>query len=291
MHFQELLDSKKFLVISELQPPKGTDLTEFYDYAEKMRGRIDAVNVPDLQSAVMRLGSLSASYLLKEKGFTTICNMTCRDRNRLALQSDLLNISVLGIENIVVSRGEEPSLGDHPDAKPVFDLTPLKLISAIRDLQKGYDMAKSDLHGTPKFCVGSTVNSSAQRGALDLEIKKMEEEIRAGVDFFLTTSVFELDIFENFIRKIEYLKVPIIPGIMILKSVGMARFMNKHVEDVFVPEVLIERLMKSADKPKTSVEIASELINGLKPLCQGVHLIPFGWEDKVPSIIEKAGLY
>jgi 5,10-methylenetetrahydrofolate reductase len=119
----------------------------------------------------------------------------------------------------------------------------------------------------------------------------MEEEIRAGVDFFLTTSVFELNIFENFIRKIEYLKVPIIAGIMILKSVGMARFMNKHVEDVFVPEVLIEKLMKSADKPKTSVEIASELINGLKPLCQGVHLIPFGWEDKVPSIIEKAGLY
>jgi 5,10-methylenetetrahydrofolate reductase len=284
------LESNKFIVVSEIQPPKGVDTREVLENADFLKGRVDFVVVPDLQNAVMRLGSLATCYILKEKGIRPIFQIACRDRNRLALQSDLLNAAALGIENVLVVKGEDPSFGDHPEAKPVFDLTPVELISAIQGLQKGHDMAGNDLEGFPRFFVGAEVNPGLEPGALELEISDMEKQIRNGANFFLTPAIFDMGLFEKFMRKVEHLKVPIFGGVTILKSAGMARYMNRAMRGVFVPEETITKLLKAPDKLKASTEIASNLIKEMKDLCQGIYMIPIGWEKRVPAVLDAAGL-
>lgn len=290
MPLKENLESKRFVVIVELQPPKGTDLKEIYENSERLRGRVDALNIPDLQNSIMRLGSLSVSALLKERGMEVIYNISCSHRNRLALQSDLLNASALGIKNILVLQGDPPSIGDHFEAKPVFDLDVMGLLNAVKKLQEGYDLMGNDLQGRPQFFVGSEVNASAKGHVLDLEIMDMEKKIRLGVDYFFTKSIFEPSMLENFIKRVSHFKVPIIVGITLLKSVGMARYMNKHVEGIFIPESIIDKLMKAPDKQKVSIEIAGDLIREIKPLCQGINIIPIGWENLIPVLLDYVGL-
>jgi 5,10-methylenetetrahydrofolate reductase len=290
MSLREQLESGKFIIASEIQPPKGIDTRELLENADFLKGRVDFVVVPDLQNAVMRLGSLATCHLLKQKGIKPILQIACRDRNRLALQSDLLNAAVLGIENVLVVQGEDPSLGDHPEAKPVFDLTSIELISIIQGLQKGHDLAGNDLDGFPKFFVGAEVNPGLEPGALELEISDMEKQIRMGANFFLTPAIFDIDLLEKFMRKVEHLKVPILAGITILKSAGMARYMNRVMRGVFVPEETITKLLKAPDKLKASTDIASTLIKGMKDLCQGIYMIPIGWERRVPAVLDVAGL-
>lgn len=290
MTFKERLDSGKFLFVAELQPPKGKDLSELYQNAELLRGRIDAVNVPDLQNAIMRLGSLSVCTLLKAKGMEVIFNLSCSDRNRLSLQSELLNASALGLENILILSGDHPSIGDHFEAQPVFDLDVMGLLGAAKRLQEGYDLMGNDLQGKPRFCVGTQINAGAKGHVLDLEVLDMEKKIRLGVDFFFTQSVYEVSLFETFVKKVAHFKVPIIAGITLLKSVGMARYINKHVEGASIPDSTIDRLMKASDKQKASVEIARDLVRELKPLCQGVQIIPVGWENLIPALLEHIGL-
>ncbi len=258
--------------------------------ADFLKGRVDFVVVPDLQNAVMRLGSLATCHLLMQRGIKPVLQIACRDRNRLALQSDLLNAAVLGIDNVLVIRGEDPSLGDHPEAKPVFDLSSIELISVIQGLQKGHDMAGNDLDGFPKFFVGAEVNPGLEPGALELEISDMEKQIRMGANFFLTPAIFDIDLLEKFMRKVEHLKVPIFAGVTILKSAGMARYMNRVMRGVFVREETITKLLKAPDKLKASTEIASSLIKGMKGLCQGIYVIPIGWEKRVPAVLDAAGL-
>src|SRR3972149_3224957 len=291
MTFKERLDSGKFAVAVELQPPKGNDLSELYEYAELLKGRVDAVNVPDLQNAIMRLGSLSVCTLLKAKGMEVIFNLSCSDRNRLALQSELLGASALSLRNVLLLQGDPPSIGDHFEAKPVFDLDVMGLLGAAKRLQEGYDLMGNDLQGKPQFCVGALVNAAAKGHVLDLELMDMEKKIRLGVDFFVTNSIYDLSVFETFAKKVAHFKVPIIAGITLLKSVGMARYVNKHVEGAFIPDAIIDQLMKGADKQKTSVEIAGHLIHELKPLCLGVQIIPIGWENQIPGLLDQAGLY
>ena len=290
MSLRERLESGKFIIVSEIQPPKGIDTGEFLENADFLKGRVDFVVVPDLQNAVMRLGSLASCYLLKQKGIRPIFQIACRDRNRLALQSDLLNAAVLGIETVLVVDGQDPRSGDHPDAKPVFDLTSIELISAIQGLQKGHDMAGNDLDGFPRFFVGTQVNPGLESGALELEIADMEKKIRNGANFFLTPAIFDPHLLEKFMRKVEHLKVPIFAGITILKSAGMARYMNRVMKDVFVPEETIEKLLKAPDKLKASIEIASNLIREMKNLCRGIYMIPIGWEKRVPAVLDAVGL-
>jgi methylenetetrahydrofolate reductase (NADPH) len=290
MTFKERLDSGKFAVAVELQPPKGNDLSELYEYAELLKGRVDAINVPDLQNAIMRLGSLSVCTLLKAKGMEVIYNLSCSDRNRLALQSELLNASVLGLKNVLLVQGDPPSMGDHFEAKAVLDLDVMGLLGAAKRLQEGYDLTGNDLQGKPQFCVGSQINAAAKGHVLDLEVLEMEKKIRMGVDFFFTHSIYDVSLFEPFAKKVAHFKVPIIAGITLLKSVGMARYVNKHVEGASIPDSIIDQLMKASDKQKASIEIAGGLIKTLKPLCQGVQIIPIGWEKQIPALLDYAGL-
>jgi methylenetetrahydrofolate reductase (NADPH) len=290
MSLREQLESGKFIVTSEIQPPKGINTEELLENADFLKGRVDFVVVPDLQNAVMRLGSLVTCYLLKQRGIKSIFQIACGNRNRLALQSDLLNAAVLGIENVLVVEGEEPPLGDHPDAKPVYDLTSIELISVIQGLQKGHDMTGNDLDGFPKFFIGAEVNPGLEPGALELEIADMEKKIRNGANFFLTPAIFDPLLLEKFIKKVEHLRVPVFAGVTILKSAGMARYMNRVMKGVFVPEEIITKLLKAPDKLKASTEIASGLIREAKNLCQGIYMIPIGWEKRVPAVLDAAGL-
>lgn len=289
MTFKEKIKAGKFLITSEVGPDKGMHVDRLLHDAELIRNKVDAINVTDLQSSVMRLGSLTVSYLLKQKGFEPIYQLTCRDRNRLALQSDLLSAAALGIENVLIATGDHPSLGDHPQAKPVFDLDSVQLLQVVKKLESGFDMQGHALQGSaPKFCVGAVVNPGSE--PLEPQIMKMEKKVAAGAEFFQTQAVFDLATFENFISKIKQIKVPVMAGIVVLKSAAMARYMNKHVAGISVPEQLIEQMEQSSDKQATAIEIASGLIKQLKSFCQGVHIMSIGQDKIVPLVLKESGL-
>jgi len=286
-----LLNSKQFVVTAEIGPMKGIDTQEIMEDAECIKNKVDAINVTDLQSSVMRLGSMAVCHLLADRGIDTIFQLTCRDRNRLALQSDLLSAWVLGIRNVLALTGDHPTLGDHPDAMPVFDLDSVSLLRTISRLNEGFDMAGNQLKGAPDFFPGAVVNPGADtEAAFEMQIIKMEKKIEAGARFFQTQGIFDLNLFEKFMKRVEGFKIPILGGIILLKSAGMARFMNKNVAGVFVPEPLIKEMEVTKDKVKTSTEIASHLIKGMKDLCRGVHIMAIGWEKKIPQVLAEAGL-
>ena len=291
MSLRSVLESGKFAITAEVGPLKGTDINEIEEVAELLLGRVTATNVTDQQSSVMRLGSLATCHLLKEKGLDPVFQMTCRDRNRLALQSDLLSAHVLGIENVLSLTGDLPSLGDHPQAKPVYDLDSVQLLWAINRLNEGYDVVGNELHGKTDFFPGAVVTPEADTEAkLELQLIKMEKKIAVGAKFFQTQAVYNVDIFTKFMKRVEGFGVPILAGVIPLKSVGMARFMNKNVSGVFVPEELIDKMAKAEDKAATGMDIAANLIKELKHICQGVHLMAIGWEKRVPAILDAAGL-
>jgi methylenetetrahydrofolate reductase (NADPH) len=291
MSLQPLFEAGKFIITTEVGPPKGTDITELEEAAELLRGRVDAANVTDQQSSVMRLGSLPVCHMLKDKGLDPVFQITCRDRNRLALQSDLLNAWVLGVENVLSITGDLPALGDHPQAKPVYDLDSVQLLEVIGKLNGGHDMNGNELKGKPNLFPGAVVNPGANtEAALELQIMKMEKKIKAGARFFQTQAIYEPESFARFMKRVEGFRVPVLAGIIPLKSVGMARFMNKNVAGVFVPDGLIERMGAAEDKVQTGIAIAAELIKELKDMCQGVHIMAIGWEKKVPLVLDAAGL-
>lgn len=288
MNFCDKIRSGKFILTSEIGPPKGIDIRQMLEDADFIKDRVDAINVTDLQSSVLRLGSMAVCHLLKDRGIEPIFQMTCRDRNRLALQSDLLCAAVLGIENVLALTGDYPTLGDHPEAKPVFDLGSVELLDVIKGLNAGKDMKGNPLRGSPKFCVGAVVNPGAD--PLEPEIIKMEKKIDAGAIFFQTQAVYDIELFKRFLDAAKHLKTTIIVGIVLLKSANMAKYMNKNVAGVFVPDNLIKEMDDAADKSVKSTEIASRLIKELKPLCQGIHIMPIGWNRKVPLVLDAAGL-
>lgn len=289
MDFQSRLDSDQFLLIVALEPPKGTDLSIFLRYADSLRGRVHAVLVPEMSGAIMRMSSLSASFSLKQKGLEPIVNIHGRDRNRLALQADILGAFSLGLKNLFLNAGEDIKSGDHIDAKPVYDVDVIGLLEAIKKLQKGTDLVGNDLSGAPQFCVGSEVNAGLQRGALELEILEMEKKIKAGANYFFTPSIYDVNMFEQFMKKVAPFKVPVFPQITILKSVGMARFMSRHVEGVLIPEEIIDQLAKNPDKIKGGITIAAETIKKLQEFCRGVLLVAIGGEERLASVLDQAG--
>jgi 5,10-methylenetetrahydrofolate reductase len=259
--------------------------------ASVLRDRVDAINVTDMQSSVMRLGSMAGCHLLIDRGIDSVFQVTCRDRNRLALQSDLLSAWVLGIRNVLALTGDHPALGDHPRAKPVFDLDSVSLLEVIGKLNSGVDMAGGELKGSTGFLPGAVVNPGADTDvALDLQIMKMEKKMEAGAQFFQTQAIYDLDRFAKFMRRVEGYRTKILGGVILLKSAGMARFMNKNVAGVFVPEHLISEMTETKDKVKTSIEIAARLVKGMKDLCHGVHIMAIGWEKRVPQVLDEAGL-
>ncbi len=289
MNLEEKLKSGKFVITSEIGPPKGTNIAPHIEEAEYLRGKVDAFNVTDMQSSVMRLGSLATCRLLFEKGLEPVFQLTCRDRNRLALQSDLLSAAVLGIKNVLVLTGDHTVLGDHLQAKPVFDLDSVSLLKVATGLMEGKDMVGNELDGTPDFFLGAVVSPGYD--PQELQLIKMEKKIESGAKFFQTQAVYDLAAFETFMKAASRFGIPVLGGIVLLKSAGMAKFMNENVAGVNVPDKYI-KMMAAADKKeraKVSIGIAAELINGMKNLCQGIHIMPLGWEKYVPAVLETAG--
>jgi methylenetetrahydrofolate reductase (NADPH) len=286
----QAIESRKFVVTGEIGPPKGVDLEKCLQDADHLRGKVAAINVTDLQSAVMRVGSLAVCAILVERGLEPIYQLTCRDRNRLALQSDLLSAWALGIRNVLCLSGDHPTLGDHMDAKPVFDLDSVQLLRVVAALNNGKDMADHDLEGKPNLFAGAVVNPGTD--ALELQLIKMEKKIEAGAKFFQTQAIYEPEKFEGFMDRIQKYKIPILAGIVVLKSAGMAKFMNANVAGITVPDRMIEEIgkVKAENRKEKAVEIAARIIRQVKPLCQGVHIMPLGWDELVPKIIEEAGL-
>jgi methylenetetrahydrofolate reductase (NADPH) len=288
MKLTELFTDGRFVITSEAGPPKGVHTAKMLEEVDLLLDKVDAFNVTDQQSSVMRLGSLAVSHLLKERGAEPIYQLTCRDRNRIAIQSDLLSAHVLGIENVLCLTGDYVSLGDHPGAKPVFDLDSVSLIYTVKTLCEGRDLAGQELEGTPDFCIGAVVSPGAD--PLEPQIIKMENKLTAGAQFFQTQAVYDVDQFSQFMKEVEHLKVPVLGGIILLKSAGMARFMNRNVAGVHVPDDLINEMAEATDREATSIQIAARLIRSMKDLCQGVHIMALGWEKWVPDVLKEAGL-
>jgi 5,10-methylenetetrahydrofolate reductase len=286
----ERLQSGEFVVTSEIGPPKGVDLEKCLADAEHLRDRVTAINVTDLQAAVMRIGSLAVCAKLVERGLEPVFQLTCRDRNRLALQSDLLSAWAMGIRNVLCLTGDHPAMGDHVESKAVYDLDSVQLLKTAGGLNEGMDMAGHELEGKPSFFLGAVVTPGAD--PVEPQIIKMKKKIWAGAQFFQTQAVYDTDKFAQFADQVKGFGVPVIAGIVILKSAGMAKFMNENVAGITVPDSLIEEMKatKKEDQKKKAVEVAARTIKEIKPLCQGVHIMPLGWDELVPEIIEAADL-
>ena len=285
---QQALAKGEFAVTAEVAPPKGIDTSEMMENAEFLRGKVHAINVTDQQSSVMRLGSLASCRLLKEAGFEPVFQLTTRDRNRIALQSDLLSAYALGIENVLCLTGDHVTLGDHPQAKPVFDLDSVSLLMAAKGLASGTDMAGESLEGIPTFHLGAVVTPGYE--PMELQFLKMERKIKAGAQFFQTQAVYDPELFRRFMEGAKDLGVPVMLGLVLLKSAGMARYMNKNVAGVSVPDSIIDEMKKTDDKVATSIKIAARIIRQTREMCQGVHLMTMGWERYVPDILTEAGI-
>ena len=297
MKITDLFSSRKSVLTSEVGPVKGSfrpggggSLPKCVDEALSINDYIDAVNVTDNQSAVMRLGSLPASIRLKEQGIEPIYQITCRDRNRIALQSDLLTAYSLGIDNILALTGDYTSLGDHKSAKPVFDLDSVQLIKVADGLKKGHDMMGNELTQAPDFAIGAVVNPNFE--PLELQLMKMEKKIEAGAEFFQTQAIYDQKVFERFIKAASSFGVPIQLGVVLVKSAKMANFMNDNVSGISVPSSWIQEYEKAGSGKARDVclRLTSELVKDLAPMCQGVHFMPLGWTSMLPGIIQQSGL-
>ncbi len=278
----EQLDNGQFVVTAEIAPPKGTDLSEALAAVKKLTG-ITAVNVTDNQGANMRLSSLALAARLQQQGTETVLQLTCRDRNRMALQSDLLGAASFGIENLLLLSGDHSKFGDHPDSRPVFDLDSVQLLDMAAGLMAGTDMAGKSLDGVPEFFPGAAVNPAAE--PFELMFQKVAKKVDSGARFFQTQSVFDRETLERFMLAMQPLKVPVIAGVLLIRSSRMARFLNDNIPGVQVPETLVQRLASAEDPLAEGVEIAREAVAWARDHCQGVHLMTLGHEDKIPAIL------
>ncbi len=292
--FKETLNSGKFVVTSEIGPPKGTNLEKLIHHIDLLKDKVDALNVTDNQSSVMRFPSLGTCLLIKERGGEPILQMTCRDRNRMALEADLLFAYTRGIKNVLCLTGDFITIGDHKEARAVFDLDSLQLLHMVRILQSGKDLGGNELDGAVEFCAGATVTPEAN--PIEPQLIKFEKKVQAGAEFFQTQAIYDLDNFKKFMKYVRGLdkNIKILAGIVLLASAGMAKYMNENTPGVFVPQVLIDE-MATAEKGKRvqkGIEIAGRLIRQIKEeaICDGVHIMAIGREEVVPDILAAGGL-
>jgi len=292
MKITELSDRGEFAVTVELGPPKGFHIESLLETVKTYLGGVAAINVTDNQSSVMRLGSLAVCKALKDVGMTPIFQLTCRDRNRIALQSDLLSAAMFGIENILCLTGDHPRLGDHPGAKPVFDLDSVSLLHTVCQLESGVDLGGNQLSGEPpKFAKGAVISPCGD--SADAQLAKMERKVRAGCDFFQTQALFEPEKFIAFMERAKQFGKPVQLGIIIPKGPVMCRYMNDNIPGIHVPDDLIAELSADRERARagiTGVEIAARIIRECRSYCQGVHIMTLGWESKVPALLEQAGI-
>jgi len=290
--FKDALNSGKFVITSEVAPPKGTNLEKVLHHIELLKDKVDAINVTDHQSSVMRFPSIGGCLAIKEKGGEPILQMTCRDRNRLALQAELLFASSRGINNVLCLTGDAVPVGDHKEAKGVFDLDSLQLLKTVRLMESGQDLGGNNLDGSVEFCAGATVTPEAQ--PLEPQLIKFEKKVEAGAEFFQTQGIYDMDNFAKFMEHARQFPVKILAGIILLSSARMAKFMTENVPGIFVPQNMIDELAAAPKEEMLSkgIEIAGRMIADLKKdsLCDGVHIMAIGKEEVVPDILAAAGL-
>lgn len=287
---KEVLDQDQFAVTIEYNPPKGTNISALLESAKGLVGRVHGVNVTDNTAAVMRAGSLPVCRLLYEMGHDPVMQMTCRDRNRLAMQSDLLGAHLLGIRNILCLTGDYPTVGDHKEAKPVYDLDSVQVMQLVQGLNNGRDMAGNKLDGATDFTIGAAVTPEAD--PIGPMLVKFETKVRAGAQFFQTQAIYHPEQFASFMRSVRRFKVKVLAGILLLRSAKMAEFMNANIPGVSVPDDMIAELRAAGDKHAldAGVEIAVRTIKAVRPHCDGVHLMAIKAIDRLPEILTKAEL-
>ena len=284
----ESLSSNAVTVTAELNPPKGTDLGGLFSAAESLKPHIAAFNLTDSAASRMTMAPIAVAHLLRDRGIESTLQIAGRDRNRLAIQADMLAAHALGVENLVCMTGDPPSGGDHPDAKAVFDLGAEDILRAASSLEAGKDLAGNALKARPRFYRGAVTNVAVPD--LGKEVARMEAKIASGAQFFQTNAVYEPAGFERFMARCEAFGVPILAGIILLKSARQARYMTERIPGVVVPDRLIDELARASDAAETSIRMASDIIREIAPMCHGVHVMAIGWERYIPGVLEAAGL-
>lgn len=291
---QQTLENGGFAVTAEMAPPKGTDWTHILEVAEMLKGRVDAVNVTDFQSAAVKASSLGMCIELLKLGLQPVLQMTGRDRNRIAIQGEMLSAGHFGVHNLLALTGDHTTVGDNPEAKPVFELDSVGILQVAEVLMGGHDLAGNDLQGAPEFFLGASVTPVFD--PVEVQLTRMRKKIKAGAKFFQTQAVYSVDVMRKFKEETKDMDAYVLAGIVPLKSAGMARFMTNNVPGIEVPQELIDRLNKAKEEGRSQadegIKIAGEFIADLKKegLCDGVHIMAIGAEENVPRILEAAGL-
>ena len=286
--FSESLKSGRFVVTAELNPPKGTDLGPLFEDAQALSGMVDAFNLTDSAGANMTMAPISAAHLMLDRGFEPILQVTGRDRNRIALEGELLAASALGVTNVLCMSGDPPGRGDHPDAVGVFDLRAETLLDAVSAMNSGTDMYGNELKGTPTLFPGAVANPGADD--LDTELARMEDKAKRGAAFFQTQAVYDAAAFEKFMDSARGFGVPVLVGMIVLKSGRMARFLDDNLPGVSVPDSVIAEMDNARNRAATGIQIAARLIRETRDMCDGAHIMAIGWESRIPAILESAGL-
>ena len=286
--FAAALASDRFLVTTEEPPPKGADLARFRQRVAPLAGVVDAVSLTESSAAVMTMSPIGCVPALLARGLQPILQMTCRDRNRIALQADLLAAAALGVSTVACMAGDPIDGGDDPNAAPVFDLDTTALIATTQALSNGRDLSGAALRGSPSFCCGAVCNPAA--ADTSREIDRMLAKVEAGARFFLTQAVYDPSAFERFIRCAAGVRVPVLATFIVPKSAAMARRMNATIPGVAVPKRVIEHLDGASDTIAASIEISGRIVSELALMCRGVHIIAVGWEDRLPAILDAAGI-
>ena len=288
MDLKRKFEANEFAVLVEMEPPKGANAAMMVANARKVKEKVDAFVVPEMSNAVMRMSSLGGAMVLQNEGLPTVFQLCCRDRNRLAIQADLLAAHALGIRNVMAVSGEDPSFGDHHQARSVYDIDLIELLTTIQRLQSGRDMAGIELNGTPEFLVGSSAGAGARGKSTEVEVGEMKKRFDAGARFFITPPLFHIADLEPFIKRVDLQKVFIVPTVLLLKSLGMARYITQNMPHIHIPETIIERLRAAPDKVRECIQIAAELVTALKrQKFSGVLLSTIGWEHRLPEVLEK----
>jgi 5,10-methylenetetrahydrofolate reductase len=289
MPLQDRIKSGRFVVLGEFEPPKGSDFSPLMKSATAVRGRLNAVVVPEMANAVLKASSLGGCAFFQHQGIETVLQVCCRDRNRLALQSDVLAAAGLGIKNVMAIQGEDIRFGDHPQARAVNDLDLMGLLETLQKLGSGKDLAGIELRGTPAFCVGSTLDTGAPGGLLTIELENLRKKIDLGVEYVVTNPIFDLRRFEQFVKRLEGIKIAIIPTVLLLKSAGMARYIDRNIKGISIPPEMIRDIQKAPDKVRECVRIAAEITARIRDMgMAGVLISTVGWEDKLPLILDEA---
>jgi methylenetetrahydrofolate reductase (NADPH) len=288
---QQTLSAGQTVVTAELTPPKGTDLSELFAKAQALQGWVDAINVTESARALMSIAPIAAARLLLDRGVEAIVQMTARDRNRIAIQADLLGASVLGVHNFVFMGGDPPKIGDHPEAKPVFDLTASQMAAAARELTLGRDMSGKPLRGTPQLFVGATVNPGATD--FEAEVVNTRRKFDAGVSFVQTQAVYDVAALQRFLDAVRPDSVAVLAGIIPLKSAKMASWLNEKVPGIRVPDALLQEMAEAGGEEaeqQKGIEIAARLVAEVSRVCQGVHVMAIGAEALIPQILRRSGI-